>query len=160
MSLGRGPRLGIDPGGVRVGLAASDPEGLIATPVDTLARDLTEGAPSPADMGRIAAEVDERSAAVVYVGLPRSLNGSEGKAGQEARAYAEALARLVDPVPVRLVDERMTTVTAHRSLHAAGRAGRKHRAVVDQAAAAIILQTALDIERGTGARAGEAVEVY
>jgi putative Holliday junction resolvase len=158
MSLGRGARLGVDPGTARVGLAASDPDGLVATPVETLTRDLTEGTAIAADMARIAQEVTERSAAVVYVGLPRHLNGTEGKAGQDARAYAGALARVLDPVPVRLVDERMTTVTAHRSLHAAGRPGRSHRAVVDQAAAVIILQTALDTERSTEARAGESVQ--
>lgn len=158
MSLPRGPRLGVDPGGARVGLATSDPDGLIATPVETLSRDLTEGADPPSDMARIAREVGERNAAVVYVGLPRHLNGTEGRAGAEARAYADALARVVSPVPVHLVDERMSTVTAHRSLRAAGRPGRSHRAVVDQAAAVIILQSALDTERGAGERAGEVVE--
>jgi putative Holliday junction resolvase len=69
------------------------------------------------------------------------------------------LAQAVAPVPVRLVDERMSTVTAHQALHASGRAGRNHRQVVDQAAAVVILQTALDAERSTGRRAGEPVEV-
>jgi putative Holliday junction resolvase len=157
-ALPRGARLGVDVGSVRVGLAASDPDGLVATPVETLARDAAAGQGVPRSVARIAAEVEERGAAVVYVGLPRHLSGAEGSAAQDARAYAESVARAVAPVPVHLVDERMTTVSAHQALHAAGRSGRKHRAVVDQAAAVIILQTALDAERGAGARAGEPVD--
>ena len=92
------------------------------------------------------------------MGLPRHLSGGEGTAAQGARAYAGAVARVVAPVPVHLVDERMTTVSAHQALHASGRAGRKHRSVVDQAAAVIILQSALEAERGAGVRAGEPVD--
>lgn len=155
-SLPRGARLAVDVGAVRVGLAASDPNGLVATPVETLARDTTQ-VPVPTDVRRIATEVEERFAAVVYVGLPRHLSGQEGAAAEHARAYADLLAATIDPVPVYLVDERMSTVTAHQALHAAGRAGRKHRAVIDQAAAVIILQSALDVERSSARRAGEAV---
>ena len=164
--LPRGARLGVDVGSVRVGLAASDPDGLIATPVETLPRDM-KTAPSgpdtpsgtfPADVARIASEVEERGARVVYIGLPRHLSGAEGAATASARAYAGLVARAVAPVPVHLVDERMTTVSAHQALRASGRAGRKQRSVVDQAAAVIILQTALDRERAAGARAGEFVE--
>ncbi|MCB7137586.1 Holliday junction resolvase RuvX [Cellulosimicrobium marinum] len=156
--LPRGARLGVDVGSVRVGVAASDPDGLVATPVETLARDTAPGGAVPRDVARIAQEVAERGAGVVYVGLPRHLSGAEGAAADVARAYAGAVARAVAPVPVHLVDERMTTVSAHQALHAAGRAGRKHRSVVDQAAAVIILQSALDAERGAGARAGEPVD--
>ena len=95
---------------------------------------------------------------VVYVGLPRHLSGAEGAASAAARAYAGSIARAVGPVPVRLVDERMSTVSAHQALHASGRAGRKHRAVVDQAAAVVILQSALDGERHAATRVGELVE--
>ncbi|WP_265521279.1 Holliday junction resolvase RuvX [Oerskovia flava] len=159
-SLVRGARLGVDVGSVRVGLAASDPDGLIATPVATLPRDTARrSVGAPTDVARIAEEVAERGASVVYVGLPRHLSGNEGSATQEARAYAGSIASIIDPVPVRLVDERMTTVSAHQALRASGRSGRKHRTVVDQAAAVIILQTALDSERATGARAGELVEL-
>lgn len=156
--LPRGARLGVDVGSVRVGLAASDPDGLVATPVETLARDTKAGSGVPTDVARIAAEVDERGAGVVYVGLPRHLSGGEGAAAHGARAYAGEVARAVAPVPVHLVDERMSTVSAHQALHASGRAGRKHRSVVDQAAAVIILQSALDVERSAGARAGEPVD--
>ena len=156
----RGVRLGVDVGAARVGLAASDPDGLVATPVETLARegDLA-GAPVPPDITRIVQEVRERAAAVVYVGLPRHLSGKEGAATEAARGYAGRVAREIAPVPVHLVDERMTTVTAHQALHAAGRPGRRHRAVVDQVAAVVILQSALDTERAQGVRAGERLTV-
>jgi putative Holliday junction resolvase len=152
----RGTRLGVDVGSVRVGLAASDPDGMLATPVETLARDAS-GAPVPADLRRIADEVAERAALEVLVGHPRSLSGGEGPAAEAARGYAEALARLVD-VPVRLVDERLSTVAAHRSLRDAGLKGRKHRAVVDQVAAVVLLQNALDTERSTGRPPGVPVD--
>lgn len=148
MSLPRGPRLGIDVGSVRVGLAASDPDGLIATPVATV---------DPGDRARVVREVCERGAAVVYVGLPRHLSGAEGAAAGSARAYAISLAGEVFPVEVRMVDERMSTVSATSALREAGRAGRRQRSVVDQAAAVVILQGALDAERATGSRAGERV---
>lgn len=157
----RGSRLAVDVGSVRVGVAASDPDGLVATPVETLARDNRRPAPSalPADLARLVDEVAERSAAVVYVGLPRHLSGQEGAASAAARAYAVTLAQAIAPVPVRLVDERMSTVSAHQALRAAGRSSRHHRQVVDQAAAVVILQTALDAESATGHRPGERVVV-
>lgn len=173
----RGVRLGVDVGSVRVGLAASDPHGMLATPVETLARDTstttsdgfaTPSTPGkgdkrtgsggvPADLRRIADEVAEREAIEVLVGLPRSLSGGEGPAATAARQYATRLAALVD-VPVRLVDERLSTVAAHRSLRDAGMKGRKQRAVVDQVAAVVLLQNALDAERSTGRAPGELVE--
>lgn len=172
-SIRRGPRLGVDVGEARVGLAASDPDGILATPVDTLARDHSvtfsvlhgtiefrgENASWPTDILRIRDEVVDRCAQVVYVGLPRHLSGAEGQASAAARGYAHALADAIAPVPVRLVDERMTTVTAHRALSAAGRSTRNHRSVVDQVAAVEILQWALDVERSQGRRAGEVIAV-
>lgn len=120
MSLERGARLCIDVGSVRVGVAVSDPDGLIATPVDTVARVMSvdDDGKVPPDVVRIAHEVDERGVKVVYVGLPRHLSGVEGASSVAARTYAGAIARAVDPVPVRLVDERMSTVSAHQALHA------------------------------------------
>ena len=154
----RGVRLGVDVGAVRVGLAASDPHGILATPVETLSRDADAGR----DLGRIVAEVAERDAITVYVGLPRSLSGREGPAAGLAREYATQLvARLRaagSSVPVHLVDERLSTVAAHRSLRESGVAGRKQRAVVDQAAAVVLLQAALDAERTSGAPSGEQVD--
>ncbi|WP_407317758.1 Holliday junction resolvase RuvX [Isoptericola halotolerans] len=162
--LPRGARLGVDVGKARIGLAASDPDGLIASPVETVPRVLkvptsAEGGQTvTADVARIAAEATERFAAVVYVGLPRHLSGHEGAATADARGFAVRLAREIAPVPVHLVDERMTTVTAHAHLRAAGKKTAKHRPVIDQAAAVIILQHALDVERATAGRAGEHVE--
>lgn len=154
----RGVRLGVDVGAVRVGLAASDPHGILATPVETLRRDATAGS----DLDRVVREVAEREAITVYVGLPRSLSGAEGRAAGLAREYAGQLAARLQAagtsVPVRLVDERLSTVAAHRSLRDAGMAGRKQRAVVDQAAAVVFLQAALDAERSSGAAAGEQVD--
>jgi putative holliday junction resolvase len=157
----RGPRLGVDVGSVRVGLAASDPDGLIATPVETLARDTRKPVAGQLskDIAEIVREVRERRAQCVYVGLPRHLSGAEGASSEAARAYAVWLAQAVAPVMVRMVDERMSTVSAHQALQASGRSGRRHRQVVDQAAAVVILQYALDAERATGRRPGEPVVV-
>jgi len=158
-ALTRAVRLAVDVGTVRVGVAASDPDGVLATPVDTLARASGKPSSTASDVAQIAREVHERGADVVYVGLPRHLSGAEGSSAGLARAYAVALAHAVGPVQVRLVDERMSTVSAHQALQAAGRSGRRHRQVVDQAAAVVILQHALDVERSTGRRPGERVEV-
>jgi putative Holliday junction resolvase len=148
-----GVRLGVDVGSVRVGLAASDPAGILATPIETLDRDQNSGG----DQSVIAAMVLEREVLEVVVGLPRSLSGAEGPAAATARVYATALAARVSPTPVRLVDERLTTIDAHRQLRDSGLPGRAQRAVVDQAAAVLILQAALDAERSTGLTPGELV---
>jgi putative Holliday junction resolvase len=147
-----GVRLAVDPGDARIGVASSDPSGLLATPVETVAR-------GDGDLDRLALLVAEHSAAVVYVGLPRSLSGREGPAAAKARDFAGRLAARVSPVPVRLYDERLSTVTAETVLREQGRKGRKRRAVVDQAAAVVILQAALDTERSTGSAPGEPVRV-
>lgn len=148
----RGVRLGVDVGSVRVGLARSDADGLLATPVETVTGE------RKAQVRRIADVVRELAVTEIVVGLPRQLSGAEGSAAEMAREYAEVLARTCVPVPVRLVDERLTTVSAHQALHASGRPGRRHRAVVDQVAAVMILQAALDQERRTGQPAGELVD--
>lgn len=153
-----GVRLGVDVGRVRVGLAASDPRGVLAHAVDTLSyEESSESGASSADIARIVTEARARDAIEVVVGLPLSLTGSVGSAAEAARGYASRVAREVAPVPVRLVDERMTTVSAHQVLRQSGVKGRKQRRVVDQVAAVLILQTALDAERATGQPAGELV---
>lgn len=139
---GRGRRLGIDVGGVRVGVALSDPDGVLATPLVTVPRDV-EG---DTDLRAIAALVREHEAVEVVVGLPRTLAGREGPAAQAADAFAAALGGVLD-VPVTLADERLTTVVATRQLRESGRRGRRQRAVVDQAAAVAILQGWLDARR-------------
>jgi len=148
-----GIRLGVDVGSVRVGLAASDPDGILATPIETLERDLKSGT----DQGAIAAVVLERDVLEVVVGLPRSLTGGEGPAAAGARSYATTLASRISPTPVRLIDERLTTIDAHRQLRDAGLPGRAQRAVVDQAAAVLILQGALNAEMSSGLPPGELV---
>jgi putative Holliday junction resolvase len=111
------------------------------------------------DLDRIRALAREHEAVEAVVGLPRSLSGGEGPAAGKARAFAAALAQLLgaDGVAVRLSDERLSTVSAEAALRAQGRKGSRRRAVVDQVAAVVILQTALDTERSTGRPAGEAV---
>jgi putative holliday junction resolvase len=138
-----GRRLGVDVGAVRVGVAVCDPEGLLATPVETVAA-------GDGDIARIAALAAEYEVVEAVVGLPRSLSGAEGPAAAKARAFADRLVGKIQPIPVRLVDERLTTVTATRGLRESGVRGRKSRAVVDQAAAVVILQNALDSERVSG----------
>ena len=144
----------MDVGDVRVGLALCDPSGLIATPLETVRR-------GDGDLRAIRDHVVEQEAVEVVVGLPRSLSGGEGPAAAKAREFAAELAAVV-PVAVRLCDERLSTVTAEAQLRAGGKKGTRHsklrRAVVDQAAAVVILQNALDTERSTGHAPGELVE--
>ncbi|MDN5744633.1 MAG: Holliday junction resolvase RuvX [Nocardioidaceae bacterium] len=144
-----GVRLGIDPGDTRIGVARSDPSGMLATPVETVRR-------GNADLRRIERIASEAEAVEIVIGLPRSLAGSEGPAALKARDFARLVARRVAPTPVRLVDERLTTVTASAMLRDR-RKGAKQRAVIDQVAAVVILQHALDVERSTGEPPGELV---
>jgi putative Holliday junction resolvase len=146
-----GVRLGIDPGEARIGVASCDPDGILVTPVETVPR-------GAGDLDRIAAIAAELDAVLVYVGLPRSLSGREGPAAGRVREFAQQLAARLTPLPLRLVDERLSTVTAEAVLRDRGKKGRKRRAVVDQAAAVVILQGAVDTERSGGAPAGEPVE--
>ncbi|WP_405592468.1 Holliday junction resolvase RuvX [Streptomyces sp. NBC_01190] len=150
----RGVRIALDVGDARIGVASCDPGGILATPVETV-----PGRDVPAALRRIAAIVAEYQPIEVVVGLPRSLNGTEGPAAAKVRAFTRDVAKVITPVPMRLVDERMTTVTATQGLRASGVKARKGRSVVDQAAAVIILQSALDTERVSGKAPGEGVEV-
>jgi putative holliday junction resolvase len=151
-ALPRGRRLGVDVGKVRVGVAPSDPDGILATPLVTVARDRVfaeEGAAAdsvPADIAELVRLAGEHEAVQIVVGLPVRLNGAEGPAAIDIRAYAERLARAVQ-VPVVLTDERMSTVVATRRLAERGVRGKRQRAVVDQAAAVEILQSWLDAQR-------------
>ena len=156
----RGRRMGVDVGLVRVGVALCDPDGILATPLTTLRRD-----PDPRkgfDVKLLAGLVQEHDVVAVYVGLPRSLDGGENASTAMARDYAEALVRRLRvkgrDVPVRLVDERLSTVDAHRALLEAGVARRDHMDKVDQVAAATILQSAVDRARATGAEPGAPVD--
>lgn len=150
MPLRHGARLGVDVGSVRIGVATCDPSGLLATPVETVRR-------GRGDLARIAEIASEHDVIEIVVGLPTSLSGTEGPAAEGARAFAARLARRVAGTDVRMFDERLTTVSAHAGLRASGVRGRDRKAVVDQAAATILLQAALDAERLTGRPAGEKV---
>jgi putative Holliday junction resolvase len=148
---GRGRRLGIDVGSVRIGVASSDPDGILATPVETVRRER-----SGKHLRRLAELAAELEAVEVIVGLPRTLAERTGPSALDAIELAEALARRVAPTPVRLADERLTTVSAQRSLRAAGVRAKEQRAVIDQAAAVAILQSWLDQRRATMAGAESA----
>jgi putative Holliday junction resolvase len=145
-----GTRLGIDVGTARIGVARSDPHGMLATPVETVPR-------APGDLARIAELCIEHGAVEIVVGLPIALSGRETASTADAREFARRLAA-VQPAPVRLVDERLSTVSASSALRASGRNAKNSRAVVDQVAAVIILQHALDFERSTASPPGVAVD--
>lgn len=144
----RGRRLGVDVGDVRIGVAVCDPDGMVATPLETVAAG--SGA-----LERLAALAEEVGAIELVVGLPVSLNGREGPAATKVRGFATTLRDTVTPTVVRLFDERMSTMTADSLLREGGRSGRSRRGVIDQAAATVILQTALDAERTRGTAPGE-----
>jgi putative Holliday junction resolvase len=154
-----GTKLGVDVGLARVGLAGSDPGGILATPIRTLKRDAKKNS----DIRVLVREAAERSAVQVFVGLPRTMKGGESASTRMAREYADMLAKaLADAglaVSVNLIDERLTTVSAHRTLHSAGMSSREHRKVVDQVAAVEILQQALDMQRALGRDVGSPVAV-
>jgi putative holliday junction resolvase len=129
-------------GTVRIGVATSDPDGVLATPVETVQRDRTDK-----HLRRLAKLVDELGAVEVVVGLPRTLADRTGPSAIDAIAMADALAARIAPTPVRLADERLTTVTAQRSLREAGVRAKGQKAMIDQAAAVGILQFWLDQRR-------------
>lgn len=129
-------------------MAASDRDGVLAYPVETIAA-------GPGAIPRVVALVAAHDPLELLLGLPRNLAGQEGPAAEAMREIAEQLAAALPGVQLRLVDERMTTVTASRQLAGAGRNTRKQRQVIDQAAAVALLEAALQQERNTGAPAGE-----
>ncbi|MEH1130437.1 Holliday junction resolvase RuvX [Micromonospora sp. CPCC 206061] len=144
----RGVRIGVDVGQVRVGVAVCDPDGILATPLVTLRRDPNVDIDTqPSDIVELAQLVDAYQSVEVVVGLPVTLAGRDGPAAVQVRAYADRLAGAISPVPVRLYDERMSTVAATRRLAERGVRGKRQRAVVDQAAAVVILQGWLDAQR-------------
>lgn len=145
-----GVRLAVDVGTVRIGVARSDALGMLASPVETVPR-------GDGDVERIVELARESDAVEVYVGRPTSLAGRVTASTEDALAFA---GRLADRLPglVRLVDERLTTVVAEQQLKASGRDGRRRRSVVDQVAATMILEHALDTERRTGQRPGTAAD--
>lgn len=143
-----GVRLGLDWGEARIGVAACDAQGVLAYPVETVSA-------NRAALDRLAMLVSEYEPLEVVIGLPRSLSGDEGPAARRIRRHAASLARRITPVQVRLLDERLTTVTAARTLSERGRKSHQQRSVIDQVAAVTILEHALATERRTGSAPGE-----
>ena len=143
-------RLAVDPGSVRIGVARCDPGGMLATPLTVLRR-------GKGDLDALASLAEAEEAMEILVGLPKSLSGREGPAAITAKQFAADLAARVAPLPVRLVDERFTTATAHNALRAGGHDSRARRHSVDSAAAAVLLEAALESERRTGDAPGDLV---
>lgn len=154
MSSRRGRRLGIDWGDARIGVAVSDPDGLFAVPLDNVPAG--EG-----ELTRVADLVAEYEPIEVVVGLPRSLNGTEGPAAVKVRGKVDSLCAVLvkrfgpDTPGIRLVDERLSTVAAAGRLRASGKSAKKQRSLIDSEAAREILDRALDAERATDSAPGE-----
>ena len=146
-----GVRLGIDVGRARIGVARCDPGAVLAVPVETVARRTDDDG---VDVRRILEIAAEHEAIELVVGNPLSLSGRPTASTDDAIAFAGRLAAAGGVLPVRLVDERLSTVSAQRDLRAAGRSAKRQRSVVDQAAAVIILQHAIDAERASGEAPG------
>ncbi|WP_313813833.1 Holliday junction resolvase RuvX [Glutamicibacter sp.] len=138
---------GVDVGLARVGVAVSDPSGILATPVMTLRRDAKKNS----DRRMLLRMIGDRGVQEVYIGEPKSLAGNSTDSTRMARDYAIALAEEAADagveVEIFLVDERLSTVHAHRALHASGKKMQDHRQVVDQVAATEILQQVLEMRR-------------
>jgi putative Holliday junction resolvase len=153
----QGIKLGVDVGTVRVGVAVCDRDAILATPLKTLDRNAKKNS----DVRAIASLVEDLGAVQVIVGLPRTMKGEEHASARMATEYAQLLVtelhRRGRDVPVNLVDERLSSVTAHRNLHEAGMSSRNHRKVVDQVAAAGILQHAIDMQKARGTDVGSRV---
>lgn len=145
----RGVRLGIDVGRARVGVARSDPDGMLAVPVETVPRD-------DASIDRILQIAQEYDLLEFVVGLPVNMQGTDTPSTTDAREFAAAL-QVRSGLPVRLVDERLSTVTAHAALRSSGRSQKKSRSIVDQVAAVVLLQQAIDMEKSTGNPAGATI---
>lgn len=144
-----GVRLGVDVGKVRIGVARSDVHGMLATPVATVAR-------GDGDFDELLRLVADEGAVEIVVGLPLALSGAHTASTNDATGFADQLGALTS-IPIRLVDERLSTVSAQRVLRASGRNSRSSRPIIDQVAAVIILQHALDFERSAGTPPGELV---
>lgn len=152
-SLPRGIRFGIDVGKVRIGVAQSDPDGLLAMPVETVQRQ-EEGS-----VASLCARIAALEPLCIYVGLPLSLNGAHTASTDDAISLAKVLHDATG-AQVQLIDERLSTVSAQSALHASGKTTKSSRAVVDQVAAVMILQQALDTERAQGKTAGLSLDGF
>lgn len=147
----RGTRLGVDVGKARIGVALCDPDGMLAVPVETVPR-------SDTSVTRIAELVSEWEPVEIVVGLPVNMRGEETPSTLDAKEFAADLARATG-IPVRLVDERLSTVTAHAALRSSGRNQKNSRSIVDQVAAVVLLQHAVDTEKSTGRPTGDLIRL-
>ena len=145
-----GVRVACDVGTVRVGVSRSDATGMLAVPLPAIPA-------GPDSAGSVLAVLSEWDAIEVFVGLPLHMSGDEGLSARMARTWAAQLAELA-PVPVRLIDERLSTVQALRGLRATGRSTRESRSLIDSASAVVVLQAALEAERVNGLPPGELVQ--
>lgn len=152
MTVRPGARLGVDVGRARIGVARCDPSAILAVPVETVPRS-AEG--EDGDVRRILELADEHEAVELVVGNPLSLSGRSTASTADAVAFAGRLAAA--GAQVRLVDERMSTVSAQQALRSAGKSARTQRPIIDQAAAVIILQHAIDAERASGTAPGRTI---
>ena len=135
--------LAIDYGSRRIGLALSDPTGTLARPLPFLP------ATDDAKLAReLAAVAQEKEAGLILLGLPRHMNGSLGEAAAQVQAFAVLLGQAT-PAPIKLIDERLSTIQASRQLQEAGRDTRRQRGIIDSEAAAVLLQAYLDSQGGT-----------
>lgn len=150
---GRGRRLGLDIGTVRIGVSLSDPDGILATPLETVQADKTSGSRPGEEFPRILTLIEENFVVEVVVGLPVSLRSRRTASTRRAENYAARLRRELS-IPVRLVDERMSTTAATNAMHASGVSHKKGRSRIDQAAAVHILQGWLDARRAFFTRQG------
>lgn len=146
----RGVRLGIDVGKARVGVSRCDADGMLAVPVETVPR-------SDTSIDRIAELVAEWEPIELVIGLPVNMRGDETLSTTDAREFATAL-RARTTRPVRMVDERLSTVSAHAALRSSGRSQKNSRNIVDQVAAVVLLQHAVDTEKSTGRPAGALID--
>jgi putative Holliday junction resolvase len=144
-----GVRIACDVGSVRIGVARSDALGILAVPLDAVPA-------GPDSVAMVCDLVDEWAALEVYVGLPLRMGGQEGTAAASVREWAAGLAERT-AVPVRLIDERLSTVQAQRAMHASGRSTRQSRSEIDSASAVMVLQAVLDAEQRSGSAPGEQV---
>lgn len=148
-----GRRLAIDVGKVRIGVAASDFHGILASGLVTVKRhDLIEDS-----ISEIVKLIQEVEPIEIYVGLPVSMSGDHSASTKDAIAVARSLENL-EVAPIRFIDERLTTVTAANALRQSGRDSKSGRAIIDQIAATIILEQALEIEKNSGNQPGKSIE--
>lgn len=147
-----GRRLSVDVGKVRIGVAASDFHSILASGLETV----TRGAELKPSLKRIVELVDEIEPIEIYVGLPISMSGNNSASTQDAIQFAKQLSVLVAP-EIRFIDERMTSITAANALKTSGRDSKSGRKIIDQIAATIILEQAIEQEKSTGEKPGKAI---